>query len=334
MPLCLDDHAAEPVVGGVPPDDVGTRPAREADAERHCIDIGLVNNMPDSALLATERQFATLLAAASGRHRIRLHRLSLPTVARGDAAAAHIQQHYVPFKRIADRPLRALIVTGCEPRAASLRDEPYWDNLRHLVDWAECNTVSTLWSCLAAHAAVLHLDGIERRRLPHKRSGVFAFEPDGDHPLLAGASPRIEVPHSRLNDLAAADLRQHGYQVLTASADAGVDLFVRQGRSAFVFFQGHPEYEPDSIAREYRRDVSRFLRGERADYPALPQHYFDRATRLALGAFEQLAMADSTALALRDLPRQLGLRDSLATRWQATVLPIFRNWIDGLAEAV
>src|SRR2546422_9237468 len=36
---------------------------RESDA--NCIDIGLVNNMPDAALKATERQFMTLLHAAA-----------------------------------------------------------------------------------------------------------------------------------------------------------------------------------------------------------------------------------------------------------------------------
>ena len=66
-----------------------------------------------------------------------------------------------------------MIVTGAEPIAATLPDEPYWNDLTDVIDWAETNTRSAIWSCLAAHAAVLHLDGIERQRLERKCSGVY-----------------------------------------------------------------------------------------------------------------------------------------------------------------
>ena len=66
-----------------------------------------------------------------------------------------------------------------------------------------------------------------------------------------------------------------GYRILTRSAVAGVDMFVRQDKSFRLFFQGHPEYEATTLLREYRRDVGRYLRGERDDYPGLPLDYFD-----------------------------------------------------------
>ena len=57
---------------------------------------------------------------------------------------------------------------------------------------------------------------------------------------------------------------------------------MERDRSLFVFFQGHPEYDTDTLAREYRRDVGRFLRGERDNFPATPRGYFnDRATAAA-----------------------------------------------------
>jgi homoserine O-succinyltransferase len=66
---------------------------------------------------------------------------------------------------------------------------------------------------------------------------------------------------------------------------AGVDTFVRERRSLFLFFQGHPEYDADTLPREYRRDVARFLRGERDSYPDLPKEYFDPITTDMLNAF-------------------------------------------------
>src|SRR6201995_4526278 len=57
--------------------------------------IGLVNNMPDTALKATERQFMRLVqAAASGRIRVNFHCFSLPAVARSKQASEHIAQDY------------------------------------------------------------------------------------------------------------------------------------------------------------------------------------------------------------------------------------------------
>ena len=64
-----------------------------------------------------------------------------------------------------------------------------------------------------------------------------------DDALLADLPTPLRVPHSRLNDLAADKLTAADYQVLTQATDAGVDIFARKGRSRFVFFQGHPEYD-------------------------------------------------------------------------------------------
>ena len=74
------------------------------------------------------------------------------------------------------------------------------------------------------------------------------------------------------------DLAAHGYQMLTQSREAGVDIFAKQLRSQFVFFQGHPEYDALSLEREYLRDISRYLAGERDGYPAFPAGYFDAET--------------------------------------------------------
>ncbi|NUR10312.1 MAG: homoserine O-succinyltransferase, partial [Bradyrhizobium sp.] len=56
--------------------------------------IGLVNNMPDPALKATERQFMKLLQAATGPCRIRFHCFSLPSVKRSPEAKWHVESEY------------------------------------------------------------------------------------------------------------------------------------------------------------------------------------------------------------------------------------------------
>ena len=101
-----------------------------------------------------------------------------------------------------------------------------------LIDWARDNTASTIWSCLAAHAAVLHADGIGRKLLDQKLSGVFECEAAADDALFADLGSRLRVPHSRLNDLPEPALRAAGYRLLSRSATAGVDAFVKDNDDA------------------------------------------------------------------------------------------------------
>jgi homoserine O-succinyltransferase/O-acetyltransferase len=307
-----------------------TTPADAAAIElrsRNCIEVGLVNNMPDAALEATERQFVALIRAASTDAVVRLRLYALPDVPRGDRGRLEMASRYRDVSELWDSRLDGLIVTGTEPRAADLREEPYWPTLAKLVDWARDNTASAIWSCLAAHAAVLHADGIERRPLAQKQFGVFDCRVTQAHPLTKGTGTRLRVPHSRCNDLPEAALASAGYRLLTRSVAAGVDAFTRAEKSCqFVFFQGHPEYEGDTLLREYRRDVGRFLRGEREHYPAAPEGYFDDAAAAAASVFRAQAQDDRREEMLTDFPMR-ALEAGIEGAWHRSAVRIYENWL-------
>jgi len=310
-----------------------TKPADAAAVElrsRNCIEIGLVNNMPDAALEATERQFVELIRAATTDSVVRLRLYSLPDVPRGERGRQEIAARYRDVSELWNSHLDGLVVTGTEPRAADLKDEPYWPTLAKLVDWARDNTTSAIWSCLAAHAVVLHIDGIERRPLAQKQFGIFDCKVTQAHPLTKGAGPRLRVPHSRCNDLPEAALASAGYRLLTRSAAAGVDAFTREERSSqFVFFQGHPEYEGDTLLREYRRDVGRFLRGERDNYPAAPEGYFDDSAAAAADDFRARAQDDRREGMLADFPMRV-LEAGIEGAWYRSAVRIYQNWLHDL----
>jgi homoserine O-succinyltransferase len=289
--------------------------------------IGLINNMPDTALKATERQFLKLLQAAAGSRRIRFHCFSLPSVKRSPEATWHVESEYSDLSDLKHQKFDGLIVTGAEPIAPELDQEPYWRDLTELIDWAKTGTRSTIWSCLAAHAAVLHLDHVERQRLPSKCHGIFDCEAVTGDPLTYDAPAPLKVSHSRLNEVAEADLAQAGYRVLTRSAQAGVDIFTRQYASRFVFFQGHPEYDALSLQREYLRDIGRFLTREREDYPHVPVSYFDAATEEKLARFEKRAKHQRHPALANELPA-LTLRTDIAAGSAAEAL--FSNWLQYL----
>lgn len=289
--------------------------------------IGLINNMPDTALKATERQFIKLLQAAAGPRRIRFHCFSLPSVKRSPEAKWHVESEYSDLSDLRRQAFDGLIVTGAEPVAPELDQEPYWRDLTELIDWAKVNTRSTIWSCLAAHAAVRHLDRVERQRLPSKCHGIFDCVTVTGDPMTREAPAPLKVSHSRLNEVTERDLAQAGYQVLTRSALAGVDAFVRQYDSRFVFFQGHPEYDALSLQREYLRDIGRYLARERENYPHLPVSYFDAATEEKLARFEKRARHQRHPALTNELPA-LTLRTDIAAGTAAAAL--FRNWLQYL----
>ncbi len=302
-------------------------PGREADAPR--LTIGLLNNMPDSALCATERQFDDLLAEAAGGGRVQLRLFALPHVRRGRDALALMAGRYERAATLADAGLDGLIVTGLEPQAADLRDEAYWPDLARVIDWTEAAGLPTVWSCLAAHAAVLRLSNVHRRPLTAKLSGVFASEAVSDDPLVAGAPQPFLTPHSRLNGLVETDLDLRGYRVLTRSR-AGVDAFVRREGGVALFLQGHPEYDADTLAREYLRDVARFLKGQRPQHPRPPTGYFDAETESALSALAGISRA---APSLERLPRYAAaVRAPPRQTWRASAVSLYRNWLAEIAE--
>jgi homoserine O-succinyltransferase len=313
--------------------------AQRLQARRHpsggeWIEIGLVNNMPEAALEATEQQFVELLGAAAGDSWVRLRFFSLAGVPRSERARRYLSQSYCDVGDIRKAGLDGLIVTGAEPKAANLADEPYWLAFTELVDWAAGNTISTIWSCLAAHAAVLHLDGIERVPLREKCIGVFDCDTLGDHPLTASLPSWPAVPHARWNALSEEALTANGYQVLTRSPTAGVDTFVRQDferqeQSLFLFFQGHPEYGAGALLSEFRRDVGRFLKGESDRYPAMPQHYFDAPTEAALADFAQRAKRQPREALMAEFP--VPADPDLSAYWQPCAVAIYRNWLSALS---
>jgi homoserine O-succinyltransferase len=298
---------------------------REGDA--NCVDLGLINNMPDSALEMTERQVLKLVDAAADDFLVRLKFYSLSNVPRSALGQEHIARHnYFGTDDLLNGHLDGLIVTGAEPRVPDLIQEPYWSTLTQVLDWAGRNTLSTIWSCLAVHAAVLYLDGIPRRALDRKCFGVHEFERISQHPMMKGAPSPLRIPHSRWNAVDEDALAACGYTILSRSKQVGVDTFVRQQDSLFVFFQGHPEYESGTLLGEYRRDIGRFLRKEKDIYPEIPQNYFNSETEKILLAFRDQALADRRAELLTSFPYEV-LTGNLSEVWREAAIQIYRNWL-------
>ena len=293
---------------------------------RATVELALINNMPDAALRATEKQFCVAIQEAKAGLPVNLHLFTMPSVKREGAAADHVARHYEDFDAMLKATFDAVIVTGAEPKAPNLEDEPYWAQMTELVDWAAASTRSTIWSCLAAHAAVFHLHGIRRTALGRKVSGIFECDAVRLDPLLVGTAAKAPVPHSRWNALLQSDLEACGYDILRVSHEVGVDLFSLDCGSRFIFLQGHPEYATDSLLREYRRDVGRFLLGQRPDYPCEPAHYFSREASTVLQAYRRRCEARRDATLLDVFPN-VSTPFAIQNQWQRPTTSFYRNWL-------
>jgi homoserine O-succinyltransferase len=292
------------------------------------VKVGLVNNMPDSAFDETEQQFLRLLASGMPAIGVGIRRYWMPGIQRDARTRRKIRRNYRPIDALYADPPDALVVTGTEPRHADLRDEPYWEPLSSLLQWAERHVPATLLSCLASHGALLTIDGIDRRPLAAKLHGVFRQQPRAAHRLVEGLGTAA-FPHSRLNDVPTELLRAHGYAVLVDSPRSGwtVATREREGR-LLVLLQGHPEYAPTALLREYRRDVRRFLDGTALTYPSIPVGYLDPEGVALLEQFRQQNQAAS-ASDLPEFPFDAAAAH-IAVDWQHDSRRLFGNW---LAEA-
>ena len=224
----------------------------------------------------TEIQFSNLLNLAAHRYKIRLKFFAILDRCPENIVTSQALHGYEDISKLLDPELDGLIVTGTEPKSASMAGEEIWPVLSKLVDWASENTISSIWSCFAAHAAVFRLNGIQREPFAEKLSGIFECIKTTDHRIIAKAPARWLVPHSRYNTLNEKELHACGYHILSHSPRTGADTFVKQYvRSQFVFFQGHLEYDADTLYGEYCRDVKRYLNGRRATYPNQPEGYLN-----------------------------------------------------------
>ena len=303
-------------------------PDRALQQDIRELHIGLLNMMPDAALEATERQFFRLVGESNPIAQFYMHPFTLEELPREAAAREHIAKYYEPFDRLREEGLDALIITGANVTHPDLAQEPFWEPLNEVIDWAAEQVTSTLCSCLATHAVMQFRYGQKRQPLPRKRWGVFPHRVvDPRHPLVHDVNTLFDVPHSRFNEISREQFDAAGVHVLGESAVAGVHLAVSEDLFRLVFFQGHPEYDTVSLLKEYKREVLRCAHGERHDYPPFPDHYLGLQEQAILQEYgERILEARDRGRPIPEFPETLVAR-RLDNTWHDTAEGVLGNWI-------
>ena len=227
--------------------------------------IVLLNLMPKK--IETETQLLRMLSNTPLQMEVEL--LQVSSHKSKNTPQEHLLKFYKTFEEIRGERFDGMIITGAPVEQMPFEAVDYWQELCQMMEWSKTHVFSTLHICWGAQAGLYYHYRIPKYDLPQKMFGVFEHRPlCPTHELLRGFGDCFPVPHSRHTEVRAQDIdRVDNLQLLAVSEESGVHLAgSRDGRQLFV--TGHWEYDRDTLANEYRRDLARHLPIE------MPKHYF------------------------------------------------------------
>ena len=123
--------------------------------------------------------------------------------------------------------------------------------------------------CWGAQAGLYYRYAVKKHQIDQKISGIFPQDVlKGNHLLLRGFDDLFVSPHSRHTEVLKEDiLNQTNLEILAEGKEVGVSILAsRDLREVYSF--GHLEYDRDTLAKEYFRDLDAGLE------PHIPENYF------------------------------------------------------------
>lgn len=227
--------------------------------------IVMLNLMPQKTV--TETQIARLLGNTPLQ--VELELLQTATYKPTHTSEDHMLAFYKFFDEIKDNKYDGMIITGAPVEHLRFEEVEYWDEICGIMEWSKSHVTSTLHICWGAQAGLYYHFGVSKYALEKKLFGVFEHEVEYKKSILfRGFDDKFMVPHSRhttcmRDDIEAVD----GLKILASSKDAGIyACMTKHGRQ--IFITGHPEYDSDTLKKEYVRDKKRGLEID------VPKNYF------------------------------------------------------------
>ena len=218
--------------------------------------IAVLNLMP--VKVTTEIDLVRLLS--NSPLQIELDLIKLETHTSKNTPKEHMQAFYKDFSLILNNKYDGLIITGAPVEQIPFEEVSYWNELTRIFDWARTNVTSSLFICWGAQAALYYYYGIPKYPLDKKMFGVFRHtKNEPKHPIFRGFDDVFHVPHSRHTEIRKKDIKKiPQLKILSESDVAGVSI-VASGNGREFFLTGHAEYSPDTLDKEYRRDIAKGL---------------------------------------------------------------------------
>lgn len=216
----------------------------------------ILNLMPTK--LETETQLLRLLS--NSPLQLDIEFLQVATHKAKNVSKSHMDKFYKTFDEVNENKYDGMIITGAPVEQMEFEEVDYWDELCKIMDWCKTNVYSTFHICWGAQAALYYHYGIKKYKTPKKIFGIFSHTClDDTHPLMRGLDDVYYVPHSRHTEIKMSDIAQvKDLQIISYSEEAGVHI-VSDMECRKFFVTGHSEYDRDTLAKEYFRDLSKGL---------------------------------------------------------------------------
>ena len=214
----------------------------------------ILNIMPKK--IETESQLMRLLSNTPLQVDIEL--LQMASHVSRNTSHHHLESFYKTFDEIKDKRYDGMIVTGAPVELLEYEQVDYWNEITQIFEWSKTHVFSTIYICWAAQAGLYYHFGIPKYTLPQKMFGIFPHHAEVENcQLLRGFDDIFNVPHSRNTEVRREDIEKvDQLEILTSSELSGVHIVAnKNGRQYFI--TGHSEYERDTIASEYFRDVAK-----------------------------------------------------------------------------
>ncbi len=182
---------------------------------------------------------------------------------------SHLDTFYQVFDDIRDRTFDGMIITGAPLDYTAFEDVDYWPELCEIMKWSRTHVHCTLHMCWGVYAGLYYHYGINKVDLPEKLSGVFEhYMLKKSSPLFRGFDDIFYAPQSRAMTVEREAVEGVPELELLAVSDiAGVTMLKTRDSRQF-FITCHPEYDSDTLAKEYFRDR------EKGMNPHVPVNYF------------------------------------------------------------
>ncbi len=216
----------------------------------------ILNIMPKK--IETETQLMRLLSNTPLQVDIEL--LNLASHISKNTPENHLSNFYTTFENVKNNKYDGMIITGAPVEQLEFEEVDYWEEICSIMEWSKFNVFSTLHICWGAQAGLYYHFGIQKKLLPKKLFGVFEHKIEyNNSQLLKGFDDIFMVPHSRHTTIERSDIESdENLQILASSHDAGVYIAAnKNGRQYFI--TGHSEYDRNTLAEEYLRDIEKGL---------------------------------------------------------------------------
>ena len=225
---------------------------RAAHQDIRPLRIAILNLMPKK--IETETQLLRLLSNTPIQVDVEL--LQTATHAPKNTPSEHLLKFYKVFDDVKEQYFDGLIITGAPVEQREFEDVDYWPELCAIMDWSRTHVFSTFHICWGAQAGLYYHYGIRKYPLDAKMFGIFRHHNLApSHMLMRGFDEVFLAPHSRHTGLHEEDIRaEKRLELLSVSDEAG-PYIVASRDNRRIFVTGHSEYDRETLAGEYRRDI-------------------------------------------------------------------------------